>query len=272
MIKILFRPPDYLDLSEEEVAKTYFDVIRNRVDVQKGDIVVGRYSVLPFYKELETDLNKLGAKLINTYRQHQYIADIKEWYEDLKDFTPKTWFRLEDVPDNKGPFVVKGQTNSRKDRWRTHMFANTKREAVETALRLQEDSLISTQDIYVREFVPLNNYMVGLNGMPISEEYRFFICNEFLLSGAYYWSNYLEDIGFTPSARAVPDNFLAKIITAIGNKANFYVVDIAKTQSGEWIVVELNDGQMSGLSCNDPDDLYSALKWFDCEFGLLPEE
>jgi hypothetical protein len=35
---------------------------------------------------------------------------------------------------------------------------------------------------------------------------------------------------------------------------------VAKTQSGEWIVIELNDGQMAGLSDNDPSVLYHNLK------------
>jgi len=38
------------------------------------------------------------------------------------------------------------------------------------------------------------------------------------------------------------------------------VVDVARTESGEWIVIELNDGQQSGLSDNDPDQLYSNMK------------
>ena len=50
------------------------------------------------------------------------------------------------------------------------------------------------------------------------------------------------------------------MIDRVGDRASFYVVDIAKTQSGEWIVIELNDGQMSGLSCNDPKLLYSRLR------------
>lgn len=41
---------------------------------------------------------------------------------------------------------------------------------------------------------------------------------------------------------------------------NFYVVDVAQTESGDWLVVELNEGQMSGLSDNNPDIFYSALK------------
>ena len=34
----------------------------------------------------------------------------------------------------------------------------------------------------------------------------------------------------------------------------------ARTGAGDWIVVELNDGQQSGLSAVDPEDLYRALR------------
>ena len=42
--------------------------------------------------------------------------------------------------------------------------------------------------------------------------------------------------------------------------ANFFVLDIAKTESGDWILVEINDGQMSGLSMCNPHQLYSKLQ------------
>ena len=48
-------------------------------------------------------------------------------------------------------------------------------------------------------------------------------------------------------------------ITKIGNKSNFYVIDVAQKQDGNWTVIELNDGSMSGLSCNDPELLYGNL-------------
>jgi hypothetical protein len=58
----------------------------------------------------------------------------------------------------------------------------------------------------------------------------------------------------------VPQEFIQKVIDRVKDKVNFFVMDIAKTQSGDWIVVELNDGQMSGLSENDPNVLYKNLK------------
>ena len=41
---------------------------------------------------------------------------------------------------------------------------------------------------------------------------------------------------------------------------SFWVRDIAKHQDGRWRLVELNDGNMSGLSCIGPTLFYSNLK------------
>jgi len=48
------------------VAKKYFEVVNSRIDCKK-QLVIGRYSVRPFYKELEIDLIKHGCQLINTF-------------------------------------------------------------------------------------------------------------------------------------------------------------------------------------------------------------
>jgi len=39
----------------------------------------------------------------------------------------------------------------------------------------------------------------------------------------------------------------------------YFVVDVAETDSGDWILIELNDGTMSGISENNPDVLYCNL-------------
>jgi len=212
---------------------------------------------LPFYKELENDIKSQGSNLINTYRQHNYIANF-EYYYDIENLTPRTYFRLEDVPDNGGPFIVKGATNSRKFLWKELMFAPTKRDAINISIELRKDSMISQQDIIVREFVPLEKIADGFQGLPISNEWRFFIYREEILSYGFYWANTEKELWpeFDPDCL----NVVSKAIFQVGDMVEFFVIDVAKTQSGEWIVIEMNDGQMSGLSGNDPDVLYGNLK------------
>jgi hypothetical protein len=244
---------------EEEAARKHFPVYNLRSQIPMGCTVIGRYSVIPYYNELEQDLRENGSCLVNSYQEHVWIADLREWYRDLHGLTPRTWFSLAEIPEE-GPFVLKGATNSRKFEWNTHMFARNKREAIDVYRRLSQDGLIGDQGIYIREYVPLRKVADGLNGLPISEEYRFFILDGQVLSGAFYWSSHVDDLTETFSPDRVPESFLKQVAKRIGSNARFVVVDIGITADGKPIVIELNDGQMSGLSENDPDVFYGNLK------------
>jgi hypothetical protein len=140
------------------------------------------------------------------------------------------------------------------------MFAVDKRAAIDVACQLMNDGVIGEQKIYVRQYIPLVKFIDGIQGMPVTEEYRIFTCDGEILSSGYYWSNYEDDIpGGAPNPTSIPTNFISEVLRRIAGKTRFVVIDVAKTQSGEWIVIELNDGQMSGLSCNKPEVLYSKL-------------
>lgn len=275
---VFFRDFGLERVEERKICEKYFVTTSSRMHVSGGDIIVGRYSVLPFYIELEKDLKINGAKLINTFQQHRYIADMKNWaspsgegIETLEPFTPKTWFRLEDIPDNIGPVVLKGETNSFKDKWQTHMFAKNKKEAIEVWKRLQDDRSLMDQSIYIREFVPYKKHFISpVNQQPITHEFRFFCYGEEILCGGFYWSNYVDELKETPKTSSVPVDFLKKIMKIVSQNTNFYVVDVAQCENGEFQVVELNDGQMSGLSECDPSELYKNLKYhlWDKEFSI----
>jgi hypothetical protein len=258
---ILYRQGVNPDEDSEEIQaakEAGFSVVHLRTEIKSNDLVIGRYSVLPFYHELEKDVANQGGKLINTFRQHQFIADMREWCETLKDFTPKLYARLQDLPEV-GPFVLKGQTNSKKHQWNTHMYAVDKRSAGGVYSRLRDDMFLADQEIYARDYIPLKRLTIGMNGLPIAKEFRFFILNKTIICGSFYWASHTFDLESIPDVAEVPDEFLQQVISLIGDKANFYVLDVAQTENGNWIVIELNDGQMSGLSCNTPESLYVNL-------------
>jgi hypothetical protein len=192
--------PDEDDEEIQAAKDAGFRVVHQRTDVLDGELVIGRYSVLPFYKELERDIRNQGADLINTYRQHRFLADMREWVPCLKGLTPKLYHRLQDLPDNGGPFVLKGETNSKKYLWNTHMYAADKRAAGEVYSRLQDDMLLAQQEIYVRDYVPLKRLATGFNELPIANEFRFFVLYGQVLCGAFYWSSHVADLASVPSA------------------------------------------------------------------------
>lgn len=258
---------------ERRIAERYFDCVSSIMDVNEGDLVIGRYSVLPFYKDQEADVIRRGARLINTYRQHQWIANIGEWAGvdgtlRMDGLTPEAmtmneFARRLDLP---GPYVVKGATNSKKFQWNTMMFANTRKEVAEIAVLLMQDGLVGDQEIYVRPYVPLKTFRIGLNGLPITREFRFVCYRGIVLSGGYYWSSHAEDLRDDPEIAyqlnpdTVPAEFIRGVAELIKFKANFIAVDVAQTADGDWIVVELNDAQMAGTSEINLDSLYGNLR------------
>lgn len=251
-VKILF---DEDLVSPEEIAaavKAGFEYTFTRMDCADS-LVIGRYSVLPKYKRLEQDLKLIKAQLINSYNAHRYIAEF-DYYFDIENLTFKTWFELFTLPEN-GPFVVKGKTNSKKHEWDKKMFAPTKKDAVSIAVDLKNDSLFDNQDIIVRQFVPLEVVDVGIHNLPMANEWRMFFYKGQLLAKGFYWSStdkrgVLEETGISV-AQAAAD--------ILKDAVDFFVVDVAKTQAGNWMVVEVNDGQMSGTAECDIEELYKNL-------------
>lgn len=248
-----------MDDKELLAAKKFFPCVSLLTDIKEYNLVINRYSVYPFPLDQEKEILNIGATPLNTHYQHRYIADLGNYVADLKGLTPKTWDKLSDTPEE-GPFILKGETNSRKSNWKQDMFAANKKEASEVHSRLCGDTLIGQQKIYIREFIPLVTYTHGIGGIPITKEFRFFICDGEIISSGYYWQNYAEDLESIPNPKEVPQEFLNKIIEIVKPNISFFVVDVAQAQNGDWVVIELNDGSQAGLSCNDPEKLYSNLK------------
>lgn len=254
---ILFRP-DQQNEDEHRVALDMpqgLPVATSRVGLADRT-VIGRYSVLPYYAELEEDLKNQGSVLANTLAQHRYIADFA-WYKDLEALTPRTWFDLVSLPKDGGPWVVKGLTNSRKFEWNTMMYAATYQDVLRIARDLGQDGLIGNQGLVIREYTPLNVLEYGLNGLPFANEWRFFFWGETNLAYGFYWTatDKRGKIGSTGIRLAMD---AAEIVA---QHAQFFVIDVAETADGRWVVIEVNDGQMSGLSDISPENLYKGLAY-----------
>ncbi len=300
---VLFRRFDFTEDEELRSAEKYFTTTERRTLIPSGSLVIPRYSALPYYRELELDLAEAGSHLINTYEQHKFIADIRNWSDLLGDLAPRTYECRWDLLDE-GSYIVKGTTNSRKHEWNKRMFAQTKSDVPRIVDNLMDDSLLNEQGIIVRDFIPLKTYAKGINDMPVTNEWRFFFLDGHIVDSGYYWSSFpeyeyedavessvlrLDDGKYTApdiqlsgrgdsmeraksdlrealiaaGARAhAPHRAVACAQSAaslVRDRARFFVIDVAETERGEWIVIELNDGQMSGLSMIPPDRFYNNL-------------
>lgn len=250
---------------ELEIASQYVEVFTSRMMIPKNSLVIPRYGLLPHYKEWVYDLEQISSKLINSYAQHLWIADLREWAleeGELFGLTPKTYTsRWDKLPE--GSYVIKGCTNSMKQEWNTKMFAKRKEDVTKIISILSGDSIIKNQDIVVREYVPLKRLDEGLNDLPITNEWRTFWIvigqKPIMLSKGFYWQ------ASHPEAEAEAewngDAFLLAEEGAkrIAERVNFFSIDLAQKDNGEWIIIEVNDGGMSGLCGCDPHEFYKNL-------------
>jgi hypothetical protein len=271
---ILFRKLSRGDEQELAVARKYFPVYENRASIPNKSLVIGRYSVLPFHRELELDLAERGCSMIGDTTAHRSIADIRCWAHVLDTFP--TWFRMEDVPDDAYPVIIKGSTNSRKNKWAEMMWCPDKVTMIANYIKHQQDGFFDGQEIYIRKYVPLYRYMTDdISGLPITHEIRYFVLDGHIIDSGFYWQNHIDDIlakGLTSSdgsamvALRPGMEWLQKQIDAVCDTIGdaFVVLDVGLGEDGRWHVIELNDGCMSGLSCIEPDSFYSKLsKHFD---------
>jgi hypothetical protein len=256
-VQVYFRKDE--DSREEfEVCSRILPTTPFLSDVIQGERVICRYSALPFYTDVEAELHHMGARMVHSYEDHRYIASMA-WVHDIPQMTFPTWFEdFQNIPENDHGYVVKGRTNSRKFDWHRRMFTPTKEGISQIIDRLLDDYTIANQGVVVRQYIPLRTFAYGINGLPITNEWRLFFLNGQFLTGAYYWSIFEPE--FDPfvvptAALNLAKEALAK--TSLGQA--FVVIDVAEGDDGRWWVVELNDGQMSGLSYNDPVTLYNAI-------------
>jgi len=254
---ILFRNSGTPEADAEQAcAAEHLPLTTNRTDCPTGSLVIGRYSVEPFYAELSQELLKNSSDLINTTSQHNWANNF-DYYAILGEDTPKSWTEPEFLASSHpGPFVVKGQTYSRKHEWNRKMFAPDRQRALALGDELKQDNLLRSQKIIFREYIPLRQFKRTENGLPISNEWRIFYLGKTRLCRGYYWSEHTPpDEGLPSEAIELADRAAARIGAAI----NFFVLDIAQKASGGWIIIELNDAQMCGLAGNSALELYENL-------------
>ncbi|WP_162902719.1 ATP-grasp domain-containing protein [Taibaiella koreensis] len=210
------------------------------------------------YTLLYQTLLQKNYQLINSPVAYQTCHYLPDSYPFIEAYTPKTvWVRAENgaidyeqvfgaiAVFGQAPLMIKDYVKSQKHYWDTACFIPdaSDREKVKTVvanfLRLQGDDL--NEGIVLRAFVALKDLTIhSVSSMPLTQEYRLFFFNGQLLGCFDYWEE-----GTYPEAPQPPLALFETIAQTI--KSNFFSMDIAQTTSGEWLIIELGDGQVAGL-------------------------
>lgn len=211
------------------------------------------------YRLLYNELLKKNIKLINDPDKYLFCHYLPLNYEIIKEFTPETvWADLADgtkydilevmkkIEIFKGkPVILKDYVKSQKHYWKEACYIENSRDinivksVVDRFIELQGENL--TGGLVFREFIEFEflNFHPKSN-MPLTKEFRLFFFKNRLAAEARYWDEgiYNDDIIENISTF---ENIAEQV------KSNFFSMDIAKSKTGKWWIVELGDGQVTGF-------------------------
>lgn len=221
------------------------------------------------YASLYDALRARGVALINDPPAYRHCHYLPESYAMIEGRTPRSvWLKLsgdppiDDImaalrPFGAAPVIVKDFVKSRKHEWHEACFipSASDRDAVERVVRkfveLQDDDL--NEGLVFREFVDFEPLAVhSKSGMPLTKEFRLFVLDGRVIFSSPYW-----DEGDYADVKPPIDDF-RDVARQIASR--FFTIDVAKRRDGDWLIVELGDGQVAGLPEGaDVDEFYRAI-------------
>ena len=222
------------------------------------------------YENLYEALRERGVQLINAPQQYLNCHHLPESYSVIESLTPRTiWLPLPDCLDAENvqralqtfgdsSLILKDYVKSRKHEWNEACFiasasdADEVRRVVARFIELQGDEI--SGGLVFREYVALQNIGAhSQSGMPLAAEFRLFFLDGGLLQSSRYWTE--GDYGESEPPLALFQDVAQRV------PSRFFTMDVTQLENGEWIIVELGDGQVAGLpDQNAAPDFYRALK------------
>ena len=226
-------------------------------------------------------LGDMGMKPLTSEGRHLHCSTIEEWYPALKDKTPRT--RIYDTLPTIDellehftfPVFIKGNRQTNRHRRSQCIIENA-----EAYGKLREEwakaPVLSWQKAAIREYMLLMTLdsTSWPDMVPISYEFRFFYFEDRCVGWGPYWT-------VSPQYALAPeDEEEALVLTGWAAKrvgTGFVAIDVAKTAQGQWIIIEVNDAQESGLAGVNPLTLWKNTieaaqhrTWIPVE-DLIPE-
>ena len=213
-----------------------------------------------FYQSLEDK----GIILINTPEEYEKYHLLPGWYEDFSNFTAySVWEEQGTVKSAlsltkglEGSYIVKDYVKSRKHEWYDACFIydisdrTSTEKTISNFVERQGSDLVG--GVVLRQFFKLKS--IGFHeksGMPLSEEYRVFILAGRIMIIDDYWQRD-KTINLTDEE----NKWIQSIAKTI--KSNFITMDLARREDGKLMIMELGDGQVSGLQQINPIDFYKT--------------
>ncbi|MBL1229169.1 ATP-grasp domain-containing protein [Enterococcus sp. BWB1-3] len=278
-------PADPLDTSlpdedykkEYDAAKQYFNVAllqleplmeSNKVKLSRllteNEIIVYRgWMLTPCqYDQLQQAVEQQGASMLTALSEYKNTHLLPSW-AGMPHMLQTNWTEslsetalINLLSHFSGAVTVKDFVKSRKHEWHDAFFvpdvSDTTQalKVINTFIERQEKNLMG--GIVLREFVELMK--IGEHPKsytPIFEEYRVFYWLNEPIALIDYWHN--DSVQLSEEEE--------RFIKQQGKKIHspFFTVDYARKTTGKLIIIEIGDGQVSGLQEHDEEFFYAEL-------------
>ena len=207
------------------------------------------------YHHLYQTLLQCNFRLINSPDEYQHCYYLPCCYDVIKDKTAASvFFHGQKTPNDSEllallsqfgskPIIVKDYVKSRKHDWKEACFIPNASDL--SYAKTIVANFITRQanhfqgGLVFREFIDMAPIgMHPKSHMPLTQEYRIFILNKKPISCTEYWqgTHYHDDKPINL------DQFTGIFSTV---RSHFFTVDIAKKKTGDWMIMELGDGQVA---------------------------
>ncbi|WP_298252837.1 ATP-grasp domain-containing protein [Bradyrhizobium sp.] len=204
-----------------------------------------------------------GVRLINTPAQHRTAMEFDQFYPLLDELTPKSVIvndldGLQEIEqDLEFPMFVRGAVKSNKDQGWAACVAHDHAELRGIADRLLTRDRRSRGKVVARRLVKFRAIATDSQSFPIGREYRAFIYGDTVLAFGFYWDEYVDSSPLSAAEEQILRALVIEAARRVGTP--FLAVDVGQLETGEWIVIEVSDGQFAGLSHIEILDLWSKL-------------
>lgn len=222
--------------------------------IEQEIVAVARMGAAQDYAVRYCELLAIGIRLVHSPEEYARTSYLPNWYPLIHDLTPKSvWFEqlpsIEEVEVHfRWPVFIKGERQTNRHS-RKQCIIESSAHLTQVMSEWKQHPILAWQRVVCREYLPLRQ--IGApsgDTLPKSFEFRTFWWRNECVGVGHYWVSET----YKPT-----DTELAAIQQIAGGAARrlnvtFLVVDVAQTQSGDWIVIEVNDGQDSGYAGVNP--------------------
>lgn len=223
------------------------------------------------YSALYDALISRGIRLINTAEQYRFTQHLPQALKLIESHTPRTFWMETDgknlpydaimqllIPFAGQPLILKDFVKSAKHYWYQACYISSASDALAVKNTIDHFLTIRGDDLegglVFREFIEFMQLAEHpASRMPLTKEYRLFFLKGVLIATLRYWDidGYIDD-------DMPPSDLFSTIAQQV--RSHFFTMDIAQRIDGEWMIIELGDGQVSGLpQSTDCDAFYRAL-------------